>query len=62
MWQDIFTAISLYLILEGMIPFINPNGFRSFVTRMSGFSDNNLRMIGLISMIIGLVLLFFVRG
>ena len=29
---------------------------------LSGFSDNNLRMIGFISMIIGLVLLFFVRG
>ena len=24
MWQDIFTAIALYLVLEGMIPFISP--------------------------------------
>ena len=24
MWQDIFTAFALYLIIEGMIPFVNP--------------------------------------
>jgi len=61
MWQEIVTAIALVLIIEGMIPFVNPSRFRNFVERMSQLKDSNLRFIGLISMLIGLLLLFFVR-
>ncbi|MEM7502064.1 MAG: DUF2065 family protein [Pseudomonadota bacterium] len=62
MWQDILTAVSLYLIIEGMIPFINPDGFRRAASMISQFGDNNLRMIGLVTMGAGLLLLFLVRG
>ena len=58
MWQEIVTAIALVLIIEGMIPFVNPSRFRNFVERMSQLKDSNLRFIGLISMLIGLLLLF----
>ena len=61
MWQDIFTAIALYLVLEGMIPFISPNRFRQTVSQIAKFSDNYLRAIGMIVMIMGLFLLFIVR-
>ena len=61
MWQDIFTAFSLYLIIEGMIPFINPRGFRRAVSMIAQFGDNNLRIIGFVTMLAGLLLLFFVR-
>ena len=42
MWQDILTAFSLYLIIEGMIPFINPAFFRRAVSRIAELGDNNL--------------------
>ncbi len=61
MWQDIFTAIALYLVLEGMIPFIGPNRFRQTVSQIAKFSDNHLRGIGMVLMIAGLLLLFIVR-
>jgi uncharacterized protein YjeT (DUF2065 family) len=61
MWQDAFTAIALYLVLEGMIPFISPNRFRQTVSQIAKFSDNHLRAIGMIVMIMGLFLLFIVR-
>ncbi len=61
MWQDIFTAIALYLVLEGMIPFISPNRFRQAVSQITKFSDNHLRVIGMVVMIAGLLLLFIVR-
>jgi hypothetical protein len=61
MWQEIVTAIALVLIIEGIIPFVNPLRFKNFVERMSQLKDNNLRFIGLISMLIGLLLLFFIR-
>jgi len=61
MWQEIVTAIALVLIIEGIIPFVSPLRFKNFVERVSQLKDNNLRFIGLISMIIGLLLLFFIR-
>ena len=33
MWQDAFTAFALYLVIEGMIPFIGPNRFRQAVAQ-----------------------------
>ena len=61
MWQDIFTAFALYLVIEGMIPFVNPRGFRRAVSLIAQFGDNDLRVIGLVVMGVGLFLLFIVR-
>ena len=61
MWQDIFTAFGLYLVIEGMIPFVGPNRFRQAVTEIAKFSDSHLRATGLTVMILGIVLLFIVR-
>jgi uncharacterized protein YjeT (DUF2065 family) len=61
MWQDLLTAFALYLIIEGMIPFVGPDLFRRTVARIAQLDDNNLRMSGLMVMAAGLVLLFIVR-
>jgi len=61
MWQDVFTAIALYLIIEGMIPFIGPNRFRQAVAKIAQLNDNHLRTTGLTVMIAGLLMLFVVR-
>lgn len=62
MWQEILTAFALYLIIEGMIPFVGPHRFRRTVERISRLNDNNLRMAGLVAMGAGLLLLFIVRS
>jgi hypothetical protein len=62
MWQDILTAFALYLIIEGIIPFIGPRRFRRTVEQIGKLNDNNLRMAGLIAMSAGLILLFIVRS
>lgn len=61
MWQDLLTAFALYLIIEGMIPFVGPDLFRRTVARIAQLDDNHLRMSGLMVMAAGLVLLFVVR-
>jgi len=61
MWQDILTAVSLYLIIEGMIPFVSPSFFRQAVSRIATLADSHLRTSGLTVMAAGLVLLFVVR-
>jgi uncharacterized protein YjeT (DUF2065 family) len=60
--QDILTAFALYLIIEGMIPFVGPNRFRRTVEQISRLSDNHLRIAGLVAMAAGLLLLFIVRS
>ncbi len=62
MWQDILTAFALYLIIEGMIPFVGPQRFRRTMEQIGKLSDNNLRSIGLVAMGAGLLLLFIVRS
>jgi uncharacterized protein YjeT (DUF2065 family) len=61
MWQDILTAFALYLIIEGMIPFVGPDFFRRTVARLSELHDNHLRATGLTIMAMGILLLFVVR-
>lgn len=61
MWTNIFTAFALYMIIEGMIPFIGPHFFRRSVMRIAEMDDNQLRMTGLLVMVAGLVLLFVSR-
>lgn len=62
MLQDILTAFALYLIIEGMIPFVGPARFRRTVEQISQLNDNNLRIAGLVAMAAGLLLLFVVRA
>ena len=61
MWQDILTAFALYLIIEGMIPFVGPDLFRRTVARLAELNDNHLRATGLTVMATGLIMLFVVR-
>jgi uncharacterized protein YjeT (DUF2065 family) len=61
MWQEILTAFSLYLIIEGMIPFVGPAFFRRTVVRIAKLNDNELRGTGLTVMTIGVIALFLIR-
>ena len=60
-WSDLFAALALVLILEGVMPFVNPRGTRRTLDLVSKMPDGQLRTVGLVSMIVGLVLLYFVR-
>ncbi len=62
MWQDVLTAFALYLIIEGMIPFVGPDFFRRTVARLAELDDNHLRTTALTIMATGLLLLFVVRS
>ncbi len=61
MWQDLWTALALVLVIEGILPFISPNGMRNAWQQMAKMDDKTLRITGLVSMIAGLVLLSMIR-
>ena len=60
-WSDLLAAVALYLVLEGILPFLNPQAMKRVLTTMATFSDRQLRVWGLASMLGGLLLLYFVR-
>ncbi len=61
-WSDLLAAFALYLVLEGIMPFLNPATLRRALERFAGMSDTQLRIAGLLSMLGGVLLLFVVRG
>ena len=61
-WTEILTALALVFILEGMLPFISPAKYRRMVMEITQLNDNQIRNVGLVVMIGGLLLLFVVRG
>jgi len=50
-------ALALMLVFEGLLPFLSPRAWRAMFERASAMTDGQLRFIGLMSIIIGLVLL-----
>ncbi|HEY2338355.1 MAG TPA: DUF2065 domain-containing protein [Burkholderiales bacterium] len=55
-------AFALMLILEGVLPFLAPKIWRETFRRITQLSDGQIRFVGLSSMIVGLLLLAFVRA
>ena len=60
-WIDLFSAIALVMVLEGILPFISPSRFKRTMLAALQLEERALRVIGLLSMISGAVLLYFVR-
>jgi uncharacterized protein len=58
----IWIALALLLVLEGLMPAINPSGWRRMFEQLMQLSDHQIRTAGLISMVIGLVLLWVIQA
>mgnify|MGYP002149568464 CR=1 FL=1 len=58
---NLWLASALMLVIEGIMPFLNPTAFRRALIQMATMSDKNLRVIGLFSMVFGVVLLYWVN-
>lgn len=55
--STLLTALGLMLVLEGLIPLLLPRTWRDTFKRMIEFKDGQLRFIGLISLVSGIVLI-----
>jgi uncharacterized protein YjeT (DUF2065 family) len=60
-WTDLFAAVALVLIVEGIMPFANPAGLRRACMLIAQLDDRSLRIAGFASMSIGAIVLYFVR-
>ena len=61
MWNELWVALALMLVLEGIVPFLSPDALRRMLQVMAAMDDHSLRMAGLVSMLAGLGLLYLVH-
>lgn len=54
-------ALGLMLLLEGVIPFLFPKQWRDTFNRITQLSDGQIRFLGLVAVLCGLVMLTLVR-
>jgi uncharacterized protein YjeT (DUF2065 family) len=55
-------AFALYLVLDGLLPFLNPAAAQRLLARLAQAQTAQLRWGGMISVIAGLALLWVVRN
>ncbi len=61
MWNDLWVAMALMLVLEGIIPFLSPDTLRRMLVAMIQMDNRGMRIAGLVSMLTGVGLLYLVR-
>lgn len=60
-WSDLLSALALVLVIEGIMPFISPKNWRNTMLQAAQLPDKSLRMIGIVSMLLGVILLYLMR-
>ena len=53
--MEILAALCLVLVIEGLLPFLAPRVWRETMIKVALFNDGQLRMIGLLSIVVGLI-------
>ena len=61
MWNDLWVAMALMLVLEGIVPFLSPDTLRRMLVTMIQMDNRSMRIAGLISMLAGVALLYLVH-
>jgi len=61
MWRDFWAAIALLLIFEGIMPFLNPTRIKQTMLSIAAMDEKLLRILGFLSMLAGITLLYFVN-
>ncbi|NOX75821.1 MAG: DUF2065 domain-containing protein [Gammaproteobacteria bacterium] len=62
MWHDLLSALALVMVIEGLLPFLNPAGFRNAMRTAAEMGDHQLRVASLLSMVAGVILLYLIRA
>jgi uncharacterized protein YjeT (DUF2065 family) len=55
-------AFALYLVLEGVMPFLNPAAWQRLMAKLAQVDSKQLRWGGFVSMVAGLFLLWMARN
>lgn len=59
--HSLWVGMALMLVIEGILPFLNPAAFKRTLLQMATMQDSQLRKVGLLSMLLGLILLYWIN-
>ena len=54
-------GLAMMLVIEGLLPFLFPDLWRETFRKLVSMSDGQLRFAGITAMILGLLLLYWIR-
>ncbi|MCR6662420.1 MAG: DUF2065 family protein [Luteimonas sp.] len=60
--QDLWAALCLVAVLEGLFLFVSPGGWKRAAEQMQAMPDRQVRTVGAIVLAAGLVALYLVRN
>ena len=60
-WRELLIGFCLMLVIEGVLPFLYPQRWRRMVAQLSQIDDGTLRLFGLLSMLAGVALLYWIN-
>ncbi|MFI4906140.1 MAG: DUF2065 domain-containing protein [Steroidobacterales bacterium] len=55
-------ALAIVCIIDGVMPFINPSGMKRLLAKMASMEEREMRIVGFVSMLAGLAILYLVRS
>ena len=61
MSTSLLLALGLMLVFEGLLPFIAPKAWRETFNRLVELKDGQLRFMGLLCIVVGLVLIIYFK-
>ncbi|MGA8393602.1 MAG: DUF2065 domain-containing protein [Burkholderiaceae bacterium] len=56
--NTLLTALALVLLIEGLLPFLSPGGWKRMFSQLLQLHDGQIRFFGLICMLLGLMILW----
>ncbi|MEM1080903.1 MAG: DUF2065 domain-containing protein [Pseudomonadota bacterium] len=62
MLNDLLLVLALVLILEGLMPALNPQGWTRMIEHISQLPDRTIRIGGMIMILVGFVLFQIARN
>ena len=60
--NELWIALALLLVIEGLLPALSPGTFRRYLTAMMQMDERSLRISGLVSMAIGAMLIYLLKN
>ncbi len=60
--NDLWAALALVLVIEGLLPFISPRLYRQTAEQLASMPDRVIRRVGFAVIVLGLLSLAWVRS
>lgn len=60
MASDLYAALCLVLVIEGLMLFVAPRGWQRMMQEASNIDARSLRIVGAVAIVVGLIILQFV--